>query len=116
MVIENSVTVSGLLHFISKKKEHKYFPFSIRHENPWTDGTTRKDFLLARAFPEELQAKLKALTEGTPVKVEGVICLPAPSDPMPRMDLSCALTSAIRPHTRLLSGLSTIMAIAATIE
>lgn len=73
MVIENDVVVSGLLHFISAKKEHKYFPFSIRHENPWTDGTTRKDFLLARAFPEEIQGKLKELEEGTPIRVEGVL-------------------------------------------
>ena len=49
--IENSVTVSGLLHFIKgDKKERKYFPFSIRHENLWTDVTVRKDFLMVRAF------------------------------------------------------------------
>ena len=48
--IENSVTVSGLLHFIKGDKKEKYFPFSIRHENLWTDGTVRKDFLTVRAF------------------------------------------------------------------
>lgn len=72
--IENSVTVSGLLHFIKgDKKDRKYFPFSIRHENPWTDGTLRKDFLTVRAFVPEVQEKLKALAEGTPIKVEGVL-------------------------------------------
>ena len=71
--VENSVTVSGLLHFISRKKDQKYIPFSIRHENPWPDGTTRKDFLTVRAFPAELQEKLKTLAEGTPVWVEGVL-------------------------------------------
>ena len=72
--IENSVTVSGLLHFIeTDRKDLKYFPFSIRHENPWTDGTLRKDFLTVRAFVPEVQEQLKALAEGTPVKVEGVL-------------------------------------------
>ena len=73
MVQENSVTVSGRLHFIGTKKEHKYFPFSIRHENAWVDGTTRRDFLTARAFPAEIQEKLKGLEEGAPVRVEGVL-------------------------------------------
>lgn len=73
MAQENSVTVSGLLHLVGTKKEHKYFPFSIRHENPWTDGTTRKDFLMARAFPAEVQEKLKGLAEGAPIHVEGVL-------------------------------------------
>ena len=70
---ENSVTISGLLHFIGTKKGHKYFPFSIRHENPWPDGTVRRDFLTVRAFPEEIQEKLKSLQEGAPVRVKGVL-------------------------------------------
>ncbi len=70
---ENSVTVSGLLHFTSRGKSHKYFPFSIRHENLWTDGTTRKDFLTVRAFPAELQEKLKGLEENAPIEVTGVL-------------------------------------------
>lgn len=72
--IENSVTVSGLLHFIkSDKKGIRYFPFSIRHENLWTNGTLRKDFLTVRAFVPEVQEQLKALAEGTPIKVNGVL-------------------------------------------
>ena len=72
--IENSVTVSGLLHFIKgDKKERKYFPFSIRHENLWTDGTVRKDFLTVRAFVPEVQKQLKELDEGAAIKVEGVL-------------------------------------------
>ena len=70
---ENSVTISGLLHFIGTKKEQKYFPFSIRHENPWPDGTTRRDFLTVRAFPPELQEKMKGLQEGASICVEGVL-------------------------------------------
>lgn len=67
----NTVTLSGLMHHLSRKKNHAYFPFSIRHENLWTDGTTRRDFLNARAFSQELQDKLSALDENTPVKVTG---------------------------------------------
>ena len=69
----NEVTLSGLLHHLNRKKEHKYFPFSIRHENLWTDGTTRKDFLSARAFPAEVQETLSSLDENTPVRVKGVL-------------------------------------------
>ena len=68
----NSVTISGLIHHLSKKKE-SYFPFSIRHENLWKDGTTRKDFLSARAFSKDLQEKLSSLEENTPVKIKGVL-------------------------------------------
>ncbi len=69
----NTVTLSGLLHHVSRKKEHKYFPFSVRHENLWTDGTMRKDFLNARAFPEDVQAKLSSMPENTPICVKGVL-------------------------------------------
>ena len=71
---EDSVVISGLLHFTSKGKgSHKYFPFAVRHENKWTDGTTRKDFLSVRAFPDEIQEKLKGLEQGAPVRVTGVL-------------------------------------------
>ena len=73
MNYENSVTISGLLHHLSagNKKDSKHFAFSIRHENLWTDGTTRKDFLNARAFLSDVQEKLKALGENTPIRVKG---------------------------------------------
>ena len=69
----NEVTLSGLVHHLNGKKSGEYFPFSIRHENLWSDGTTRKDFLSARAFPDEVQQKLKSMPENTPVKVKGVL-------------------------------------------
>lgn|GEM_PF-818804 len=72
MNFSNTVTISGLIHHLSKKKE-SYFPFSIRHENLWKDGTTRKDFLSARAFSKDLQDKLSSLGENTPVKIKGVL-------------------------------------------
>lgn len=71
----NTAEITGLIHHISRRNEkgQKYFPFSIRHENLWTDGTTRKDFLSARAFDEGIQENLKTLDENTPVKVKGVL-------------------------------------------
>ena len=67
----NTVTLTGLMHHLARKKDSKYFPFSVRHENTWTDGTTRKDFLNARAFPAEVQEKLASLPENAPVRVRG---------------------------------------------
>ena len=67
----NTVTLTGLVHHLARKKDSKYFPFSVRHENTWADGTTRKDFLNARAFPADVQEKLASLPENTPVRVSG---------------------------------------------
>ncbi|GHV46017.1 hypothetical protein FACS1894204_06780 [Synergistales bacterium] len=72
MQIHNSVTVSGLLHHIrSEKNDDKYFLFSVKQETPWHDGTTRKDFLVSRAFLPEIREQIKTLPEGTPLKVSG---------------------------------------------
>ena len=73
MNIINTVTITGLVHHLSRKKDNSYFPFSIRHESTWTDGTTRKDFLNARAFSDELKAKLSELPENAPVRVKGIL-------------------------------------------
>jgi hypothetical protein len=74
MRVDNIVTVSGLLHHIrSEKKSDKYFPFSVKQETPWHDGTTRKDFLVSRAFIPDLQEQVKNLPEGTPLKVQGTL-------------------------------------------
>ena len=70
MNYENSVTVSGLLHHLGRKKDDKHFAFSIRHENTF-NGSERKDFLNARAFVPEVQEKLKSLEENTPVRIKG---------------------------------------------
>ena len=72
MKVDNAVTVSGLLHHIrSEKKNDKYFLFSIKQETPWSDGTIRKDFLVSRAFIPDVQAQIKALPSGTPLRVLG---------------------------------------------
>ncbi len=73
MNYENSVTLTGLMHHLSRKKNDKHFAFSIRHENLWKDGTTRKDFLNARAFPADVQEKVKSLEENTPIRVKGIL-------------------------------------------
>ncbi len=74
MRVDNKVTVSGLLHHIrTDKKSDKYFLFSVKQETPWNDGTTRKDFLVSRAFIPSIQEELKILPEGTPLKVHGVL-------------------------------------------
>lgn len=67
----NTVTLTGLVHHLARKKDSKYFPFSVRHESTWTDGTTRKDFLNARAFPADVQEKLASLPENAPIRVKG---------------------------------------------
>jgi len=72
--MDNAVTVSGLLHHIkSEKKSDKYFLFSIKQETLWSDGTTRKDFLISRAFIPDVQAQVMALPKGTPVRVRGFL-------------------------------------------
>lgn len=73
MNYENSVTLSGRLHLLSRKKDDKHFAFSIRHESSLSDGTPRKDFLNARAFLPDVQEKLKGLEENTPILVHGAL-------------------------------------------
>ncbi|MDR1376773.1 MAG: DNA-binding protein [Synergistaceae bacterium] len=74
MRVDNIVTVSGLLHHIQReKKNDKYFPFSVKQETPWNDGTVRKDFLVSRAFIPDIQEQVKNLPEGTPLKVRGIL-------------------------------------------
>jgi hypothetical protein len=70
--VHNEVALSGLLHHIrSERKSDKYFLFSVKQETPWSDGTVRKDFLVSRAFIPGVQEQIKALPEGTPLKVLG---------------------------------------------
>ncbi|MDR3265534.1 MAG: OB-fold nucleic acid binding domain-containing protein [Synergistaceae bacterium] len=74
MQAHNTVTVTGLLHHIrTDKKSDKYFPFSIKQETPWNDGTTRRDFLLSRAFQTAIQEEVKNFPEGTPLRVRGTL-------------------------------------------
>lgn len=76
MTTENAVTVSGTLHLIkndpsSAGKQKKYIHFSVRQDTPKTDGSVRKDFLLARVYDPTLQDSFKELQEGAEVLVRG---------------------------------------------
>jgi len=72
--VDNAVTVSGFLHHIkSEKKSDKYFLFSIKQETTCGDGTTRKDFLISRAFIPDIQAQVRELPRGTPILVRGTL-------------------------------------------
>jgi hypothetical protein len=76
MTTENAVTVSGTLHLIhggpsNAGKPKKYLHFSVRQETPGTDGSVRKDFLLARVYDPRLQESFKELKEGAKVRVRG---------------------------------------------
>jgi exonuclease VII large subunit len=76
MTTENAVTVSGTLHLIksdpsSPGKQKKYLHFSVRQDTLKTDGSVRKDFLLARVYDPKLQESFKELEEGAKVLVRG---------------------------------------------
>ncbi len=72
---KNNVVITGRVHFLgsSKKNNNKYFPFALRHENTWLDGSTRKDFLNVRVFPDELQEKIKSFNEDDFIEVKGTL-------------------------------------------
>ncbi len=69
----NEAELTGLIHHLNRKKNPDCFEFSVRHENLWTDGLTRKDFLNARAFDKDMQEILKTLDENTPIRVSGIL-------------------------------------------
>ena len=74
MQFDNTVTISGLLHHVKReRKSEKYFMFSVKQETQQDDGTVRKDFLVSRAFVPEIQEQVKAMAEGTPLSVQGVL-------------------------------------------
>ena len=77
-MIENTVKISGRLHFIEGVQEQisrmgKYVAFSVRQDTPWEDGSIRHDFLLMRAFDSDIKEWLRDKEEGTPVRIEGKI-------------------------------------------
>ncbi len=64
MLTENIVTVA-------ENRLGKYVSFAVRQETPWSDGSTRRDFLLMRAYHPELREWVLSREEGTPLRVEG---------------------------------------------
>ncbi len=76
--LENAVAVAGKLHLVHgeavrENRMGRYFRFSVKQETPWEDGGVRNDFLLVRAYKPEVQDLLKALEEGTPIRVSGEV-------------------------------------------
>jgi len=74
---ENSVVISGKMHFLKGQSEGqtgtgKYIQFAVRQESEWEDGT-RRDFLTVRAYDEALRELILAKKDGDNVTVEGTL-------------------------------------------
>ena len=74
---ENSVVISGKMHFLKGQSEGqtgtgKYMQFAVRQESEWEDGT-RRDFLTVRAYDEALRELILAKKNGDDVTVEGTL-------------------------------------------
>ena len=77
MIWENSVVISGKLHFLKGQSEGetgtgKYMQFAVRQESEWENGT-RRDFLMVRVYDEALRDVVLARKEGDDVTVEGTL-------------------------------------------
>jgi hypothetical protein len=75
---ENSVRISGKVHFLKGKSEGetgtgKYVQFAVRQESAEDDGTTRRDFLVVRVYDEALRELLRAKREDDDVSVGGAL-------------------------------------------
>ena len=74
---ENSVVISGKMHFLKGQSEGetgtgKYMQFAVRQESEW-EGGTRRDFLTVRAYDEALRELILAKKDGDNVTVEGTL-------------------------------------------
>ena len=77
MVWENSVIISGKMHFLKGNSEGetgtgKYMQFAVRQDGEW-EGGTRRDFLTVRVYDETLRSLILAKKEGDDVTVEGTL-------------------------------------------
>ena len=77
MDYENSVVITGKMHFLKGQTEGvtgtgKYMQFAVRQDSEWENGT-RRDFLIIRAYDESLRNQILAINEGDDVKVEGTL-------------------------------------------
>jgi uncharacterized protein (DUF1684 family) len=75
---ENSVRISGRVHFLKGKSEGetgtgKYVQFAVRQENVENSGATRRDFLVVRVYDEALRERLRSKQEDDDVTVEGTL-------------------------------------------
>ena len=77
MICENSVVISGKMHFLKGQSEGetgtgKYIQFAVRQDSEWDNGT-RRDFLTVRAYDEALRDLILAKKDGDDVTVEGAL-------------------------------------------
>ena len=77
MVWENSVVISGKIHFLKGNSEGetgsgKYVQFAVRQDSEW-EGGTRRDFLTVRVYDETLRGLVFAKKDGDDVTVEGTL-------------------------------------------
>ena len=77
MIWENSVKISGKLHFLKGKSEGetgtgKYMQFAVRQDSEWQEGA-RRDFLTVRVYDAGLREKILAKAEGDDVMIEGTL-------------------------------------------
>ena len=75
MNLENSVVISGKVHFLKGQAEGetgtgKYIQFAVRQDSEWEDGP-RRDFLTVRVYDGALREIILAKKTGDDVTVEG---------------------------------------------
>jgi hypothetical protein len=74
----NSVELVGALHFV-KGKQHdenrggRYYRFSLRQDSVDVRGNARCDYIVVRAFDEELKNWIQEQQEGTLIRLTGEI-------------------------------------------
>ncbi|MDR1376774.1 MAG: DNA-binding protein [Synergistaceae bacterium] len=74
---ENSVAISGKVHFLKGQSEGetgtgKYAQFAVRQDSQW-EGGTRRDFLVVRVYDEAPREGLASKQEGDGVTVRGTL-------------------------------------------
>jgi hypothetical protein len=77
MFWENSVKISGKVHFLKGQSEGetgtgKYVQFAVRQDSDWEEGA-RRDFLVVRVYDEALRERLRSKQENDDVAVEGTL-------------------------------------------
>ncbi|MCL2009501.1 MAG: DNA-binding protein [Synergistaceae bacterium] len=74
---ENSVVISGKVHFLKGQSEGetgtgKYMQFAVKQESEWESGP-RRDFLTVRVYDDALREQILAKKDGEDVTVEGTL-------------------------------------------
>ena len=72
---ENQVHISGTLHKVREDEGRTRFgayrAFTVRQDTSEEDGTVRKDFLLVRAYEQQIKDLIVGANEGDPIVVDG---------------------------------------------